>query len=117
MDPIINNVKDLITKNGGEVYAVDKWGRKRLAFPIRKKNNGFYAYIEFAAPSDIVQKLERAYQLDEQILRYLTVTLDKKALQAKELAAAEAKRLAEEKEDVVEGLPTVEEKEGKAEVK
>jgi len=100
IDAVINKVKDLITRNGGEIKTVDKWGRKRLAYPIHKKNNGFYTCIEFEAQGDVVRKLERAYQLDEQIIRYLTVILDKKALQAKQLAATRGE-LAEVEEELL----------------
>ncbi len=101
IDAVINKVKDLITRNDGEIRTVDKWGRKRLTYPIRKKNNGFYTCIEFNAPSDVVQKLERAYQLDDQIIRYLTIALDKKALQAKQLAAVEIKEIPAVEEKVL----------------
>ena len=83
VDVIIEKVKELITKNGGQVLAAEKWGRKRLTYTIRKKNNGFYMFFEFKAPGDTIAKLERHYQLEEQILRYLTVKLDKKALKAR----------------------------------
>ena len=92
VDVIIEKVKELIAKNGGQILAAEKWGRKRLTYTIRKKNDGFYMFFEFKAPGDAIAKLERHYQLDEQILRYLTVKLDKKALKAKvaKLAAAAA---------------------------
>lgn len=81
----VEKIKDFIQKNNGEIRAVEKWGRRRLAYPIKKKNNGFYALYEFKAPGDIVGKLERQYQLNENIIRFLTVELDKKALKAKEV--------------------------------
>lgn len=88
IDALIGKVKDVIVKNGGEVRSLEKWGRKRLAYTIDKKNNGFYAFFEFKAPGDLIAKLDRHYQLGEQIIRHLTIQLDKKALKAKELAAA-----------------------------
>ncbi len=83
IDAVIEKVKDLITKNGGEVRDLAKWGRKRFVYTIRKKNNGFYVVCEFNGTGDIIPKLERHYQLDESILRYLTIALDKKALQSR----------------------------------
>lgn len=87
IDAVIEKVKDLITKNGGEIREFVKWGRKRFAYPIRKKNNGFYVVIEFGAPGDVIAKLERHYFLDENILRYLSLVLDKRALKARTAAA------------------------------
>lgn len=98
IDAVIEKTKEVIVKNGGEIRDLLKLGRKRFVYPIKKKNNGFYAVIEFTAPGDTIAKLERHYQLDENIIRYLTIQLDKKALKAKaasadllkDVAAAEA---------------------------
>ena len=87
IDSVIDKVKDLITKNGGEIREFVKWGRKRFSYPIKKKNNGFYVVIEFSAGGDLIAKLERHYFLDEHILRYLSLVLDKRALKARTAAA------------------------------
>ncbi len=83
IDAVIEKVKEFITKHEGSVLDINKWGRKRFTYPIRKKNNGFYVIAEFTGPSDLVAKLERHYQLDESVLRYLTIRLDKHALKAR----------------------------------
>jgi small subunit ribosomal protein S6 len=88
IDAVIEKVKEVIVKNGGDVRSLEKWGRKRLAYTVDKKNNGFYAFFEFKGPGDLIAKMDRHYQLDEQIIRYLTIQLDKKALKAKEIASA-----------------------------
>ena len=88
IEATIERVTETITKNGGAINALNKWGRKRMAYPINKKTNGFYVNIEFDAPATLLALLERSYQLDEMILRYLTITLDSKALAAKAKAAA-----------------------------
>lgn len=87
IDSVIDKVKELITKNGGEIREFVKWGRKRFSYPIKKKNNGFYVVIEFSAGGDLIAKLERHYFLDEHILRYLSLVLDKRALKARTTAA------------------------------
>ena len=87
VDSVIARVQDTITKNGGTVTALNKWGRKRLAYAINKKTNGFYVNIEFEAPGTVQALLERSYQLDEMVLRYLTIHLDAKALAAKAAGA------------------------------
>ena len=81
----IEKIKDFITKNTGEIRALEKWGRRRLAYAIKKKNNGFYVLYEFKAPGDLIAKLERQYLLNENIIRFITVELNKKALKAKEV--------------------------------
>ena len=91
IDVVIEKVKDIIIKNGGEIRSTEKWGRKRLAYTIEKKNNGFYAFFEFKAPANLLVKLERHFHLEEQVIRHLTIQLDKKALKAREIAAAAQK--------------------------
>ena len=81
IESIITRVKDLITNNGGEIRELENWGRKRLAYPVEKSKIGYYAIFRFDALGDIIAKLERAYTLDEQILRFVTLKLSKDALE------------------------------------
>jgi small subunit ribosomal protein S6 len=83
IEGVIAKVQDLLTKNQGEVTEVQRWGRKRLAYSIAKKNNGFYVCIEFTGPGDLVNKLARFYHLEDNILRYLTVQVTKHMLEAR----------------------------------
>jgi small subunit ribosomal protein S6 len=94
IESIISKVEDTLAKNSVQINVFDRIGRKRLAYPIKKKNNGYYCYIVFEATPDFITKLERVYQLDEGILRYLTVVLDKKAL------AAQSKKRETKKDEV-----------------
>ena len=83
IDTLIAHVQELVTANGGEITSLNKWGRKRMAYSIRKKNNGFYVAIELRAPGQLIAQLEHFYQLEENIIRYLSIQLDKKALKAR----------------------------------
>lgn len=78
----VDSYKKLITVNGGELIHEENWGLTKMAYPIQKKTTGFYQIFEFAAEegSEIVDKLELAYRRDEQVLRYLTIRLDKHAI-------------------------------------
>lgn len=90
IESIINRVKDTIQNNSGEIREIEDWGRKRLAYMINKSKIGYYAIFRFEAPSDFVAKLERMYSLDEQILRYLTISLSKEALEQLEKNKAQS---------------------------
>ena len=90
VDAVVTRVQDTITKNGGTVKALNKWGRKRLSYPINKKTNGYYVNVEFQSPAAAPNALERFYQLDEMILRHLTIAVDKRALKARAAVAAAA---------------------------
>jgi small subunit ribosomal protein S6 len=83
IEGVIAKVQDLLTKNQGEVTEVQHWGRKRLAYPIAKKNNGFYVCIGFTGPVDLVSKLARFYHLEDNILRYLTIQVTEHMLKAR----------------------------------
>src|SRR5438045_7733271 len=78
VDTIVTKYNNFIAKNGGEAVNTDKWGRKKLAYPIKNKYTAHYISLEFTAPADFMAKLERAYHLDDDILRFLTVNFDKK---------------------------------------
>jgi small subunit ribosomal protein S6 len=100
---LIEKIKETITNNGGDLLEIEDWGRKRLAYQVKKSKIGYYAIFRFTSPPDIVPKLERNYQLDENILRYLTVALSKDALEQIEIDKSQQTHLAEE----VEIIPVV----------
>lgn len=83
IDAIITKVKDLILKNGGNILALDLWGRKRLAYNIKNKNTGYYALVEFSAPAESISFIERFFNLEEEIYRHIIIKLDEKALKSR----------------------------------
>ena len=70
---LINRFSDLVKKNGGEVDRVDEWGKRRLAYAIQYKTEGYYVLMYIKAPADLPRELERNMQINDSILRYLTV--------------------------------------------
>jgi small subunit ribosomal protein S6 len=95
VDSIISRYTGFFTKNSGEVVKTNKWGRKKLAYPVKKRTTGSYISIEFTAEPSIIAKLERAYHLDDDVLRFLTISYDKKSLETRDTYLA--RREAEEK--------------------
>lgn len=75
----IKKVEDLITNLKGRIIKTEKWGTRRLAYPIRKKLQGYYTLIYFEGEGNLLTELERAYKLNESCLRYLTVVSEQKA--------------------------------------
>lgn len=67
----------MITDNGGKIVNEEKWGLRKLAYPIQKKSTGFYQLIQFEAEGSFVDTLETEYRRDERIIRFLTFKLDK----------------------------------------
>ena len=77
----VEKFRSFITGNGGEMENEENWGLKKLAYPIQKKENGYYFLFQFAAGGDMVDRLETQFRRDERIIRFLTVRLDKDGLE------------------------------------
>jgi small subunit ribosomal protein S6 len=75
-EAIVNKIEKFISNNGGEIKKTDRLGKKRLAYEIKKRQYGYYVIIRYGAPPKLNRLLEKEYQLDENILRYLTIVLD-----------------------------------------
>lgn len=75
---MVSRVTNYVSENGGDIIEVDEWGARRLAYPIQKKRNGYYVNMYFNAPGDIIPRLERSLEIDDNILRYLTLRMDPK---------------------------------------
>ena len=73
---LIDRITALITGNGGEVEKVDEWGKRRLAYPINYKNEGYYVLVNFSSGSELPKEIERVLQISEDILRYLVIRLE-----------------------------------------
>src|SRR6202007_2896417 len=76
----INNYVELLKSQGAEMVHQEHWGLKNLRYPIQKKNTGIYHVLEFRAEGNAVATVEVAFGRDENLLRYLTVKLDKYAV-------------------------------------
>jgi small subunit ribosomal protein S6 len=70
----------LIKDNDGEIVSTEHWGMRKLAYPIKKKTNGYYSLVEFRAFGDFIPRLEREYRYDDQVMRSMVVSLDKHAV-------------------------------------
>ena len=93
MKEAVNKFKSLIEKSDkAKIIHEEKWGLRKLAYPIQKKSTGFYHLLEFEAEGSFIQDYEVSYKRDERILRFLTTKLDKHAI-----AYSEKKRAAKEK--------------------
>ncbi len=62
-----------ITDAGGEITAVDHWGKRQLAYPINKKTSGYYVVVQFTAEATALPEMERRLKLDEELVQYLIV--------------------------------------------
>ena len=72
-DEIADRAEGTIGEAQGAVFLRDHWGRKRLAYDIANFNKGHYTLMMFAAPTDIISRIERTLRLDERVMRYMTI--------------------------------------------
>jgi small subunit ribosomal protein S6 len=75
---------NLLKEHDADIVNEENWGLRKLAYPINHKTTGFYNLVEFAASPETVAALETEYRRDERVMRFLTVSLDKHALEYNE---------------------------------
>jgi small subunit ribosomal protein S6 len=69
----IETVSNVIAQGGGEVLEVQRWGRRRLAYEVRRRREGIYSLIRFRSERGVLEELERRFKLNESMMRHLTV--------------------------------------------
>ena len=72
---LIAKFNDLITGNGGNVDKVEEWGKRRLAYAIDYKTEGYYVLVNFQAEADLPKELERNLQISDSVIRYQVIRL------------------------------------------
>lgn len=77
---VVERIDKFITDHDGEIIEKNEWGSRRLSFPINKKRNGYYVNLYMKTPGEMISRLERSLEIDDDILRYLTLRMDAKML-------------------------------------
>jgi small subunit ribosomal protein S6 len=89
LDKLIEGFQKNVTDGGGEVKSVEKMGRRRLAYTVRKFNDGFYVLLNVAAAGSLITEIERRLRVSEQVIKFITVRMDE---EEKRLAKVKAIR-------------------------
>ena len=76
LDKLIEGFSGTVTSNGGEVKSVEKMGRRRLAYVVRKFQDGQYILMNVAADGKLIAELERRLRVTEQVIKFITVRTD-----------------------------------------
>jgi len=84
---IVERYQNMVTERKGLIIKIEKWGKRKLAYEIKKQNMGFYVLFDLAGDSDIVDEMERNLKIDDKILKFLTVKT------AEEITAAEVDQI------------------------
>ena len=74
---LVNKYEDIIKKNSGKILKIEEWGLRNLTHNIKKNKKGFYFHIKFNGVGKTIEELEKAENIDETLIRYLTVRVKK----------------------------------------
>ncbi len=96
----LNKVRDIIKKAGGKIVREDNWGKKKLAYAIRREEFAVYVYMDVELPPDAPLKISNTFNITDEVLRYLLVRVDEKARKAlEEQARQDARATSEDAKD------------------
>ena len=93
----LTKVRDLVTSNGGSIVSEDNWGKKKLAYTIKKEDFAIYVYFDVKLPAEAPLKISNTLNITDEVLRYLLVTVDEKGRRA--LSEAKANETANDSND------------------
>ncbi|HON59065.1 MAG TPA: 30S ribosomal protein S6 [Smithella sp.] len=92
---VIDRSQKIINERSGVIAKIEKWGKRRLAYEIKKFRDGYYFLIDFAGDGAIVNEVERNYKIDDRVIKFMTVKKEGACTREdieKEIAEAEARR-------------------------
>lgn len=95
---VVTKFSDLIKRLKGYIVKVNEWGKRKLAYEVKRFDKGYYIVLDFCGLPEIVKELERNLKLDDRILKYLTVKIDED-VDPEDLTGKE-----QEKEDKIEDI-------------
>ena len=76
---VVNKFNELVEKNKGVLVKVDEWGKKTLAYLVKKFDKGYYTLLQYCGESGITEELEKDFRLDDRVLKYQTIKLSNNA--------------------------------------
>ena len=96
LDKAENRIKKIIADNGGNITKTDNWGKRKLAYPIKKQDFAVYVFYTVEIPAENVAKIEQTFNITDEIIRFLITKPDLKAIaKAEQLKVEKAKKAAE----------------------
>jgi small subunit ribosomal protein S6 len=86
---VIEKVKGIVSQNSGETLKVEDWGKRKLAYQVRKKPRGHYFLIHFMGSPILVSELERNFRVMDAVIKFQTVRLDESHVASSEVQIPE----------------------------
>lgn len=84
----LDRTKEVVTREGGEVLKVEEWGKRKLAYEIKKQSKGTYFLLHYNGTGAVLNEVERTLRISDDILKYLTVVVDERDLAAQAASPA-----------------------------
>ncbi|HVO66845.1 MAG TPA: 30S ribosomal protein S6 [Syntrophales bacterium] len=78
LNSLIERYETIVTSFKGVIVKIEKWGKRKLAYEIKKQTNGFYVMIDFVGKRAVIEELERNFKIDDKILKFMTIMKDDK---------------------------------------
>lgn len=78
IDPLVEQLKHVVTNASGTVDKVDKWGVRKLAYRVEKRSEGYYVLLQFTATPNTVKEMERRLRVSDLVMKFITVRIDEK---------------------------------------
>jgi len=75
--PLFEKITELMPQQNGLLVELNEWGTKKLAYEIRKRIRGYYVRLDYCGTGALVDEIERLFKIDERILKYMTILLEK----------------------------------------
>jgi small subunit ribosomal protein S6 len=99
--PIVEQLKTTVTSAGGTIDKEERWGVRKLAYRVEKRNEGYYVLMQFTAEPQTVKEVERRLRVNDAVLKYMTVRIDEKLKRIEKRKKQREKRAARKPAPVV----------------
>lgn len=109
---VVDKVEGLIKKEGGEILKVDNWGKKKLAYEVKRQKKGYYILINIRVKASTISELERSLKLTDPVIKFLIIRLDKEPV-LNNPVMLEVQEHAGEEQRIAEGHRSMTDREGK----
>jgi len=96
---VVDKFSDIVSKSKGTVVEVNEWGRRKLAYEVKKFDKGYYVLLDFCGLPTVVKELERNLKLDDRVLKYLHIKLDEDSDPEELISKIKEKNVAKEEKE------------------
>jgi small subunit ribosomal protein S6 len=96
---VVDKFSEIVSKSKGTVVEVNEWGKRKLAYEVKKFDKGYYVLLDFCGLPTVVKELERNLKLDDRVLKYLHIKLDEDSDPEELISKIKEKNVAKEEKE------------------